>query len=238
MASQMAFSIIYEAGMTCFASTAAEYRALSNEVKYYFNNFPSRWADLKLISGEVGDKMSIARKTLDNKWYVGCITVDATTDTFKLDFLDSGKQYYAHIYTDKVDRRAVDYKKQTVTSQSSLTLSARANGGYVVLLEEIHECNPSSTYTYNTEQHWQTCTCGAEFNKAGHTYTKSVETPATCTTKGTSKYSCICGYSYTVQDIEIAKHSFTKQDTDSKYLKSEATCKEKAVYYKCCATAG
>ena len=238
MASQMAFSIIYESGMTCFASTAAEYRALSNEVKYYFNNFPSRWADLKLISGEVGDKMSIARKTLDNKWYVGCITVDATTDTFNLDFLDSGKQYYAHIYTDKDNRRAVDYKKQTVTSQSSLTLSARANGGYVVVLEEIHECNPSSTYTYNKEQHWQTCTCGAEFNKAGHTYTKSVETPATCTTKGTSKYTCNCGYSYTAQDIEIAKHSFTKQDTDSKYIKSEATCEAKAVYYKCCETCG
>ena len=36
-----------------------------------------------------------------------------------------------------------------------------------------------------------------------HSYTKTTQTAATCTTKGTSKYTCSCGYSYTSQDIAI-----------------------------------
>jgi len=152
MASQMAFSIIYESGMTCFASTAAEYNGLSAEVKHYYKNFPGRWADLKLLSGEVGDKMSIARKALNNNWYIGCITVDATTDTFKLDFLDDGREYVAHIYTDTDNRKAVAYKTQTVTSETSLTLSARANGGYVVLLEQVAQEPEISTSSSSSVQ--------------------------------------------------------------------------------------
>lgn len=34
-----------------------------------------------------------------------------------------------------------------------------------------------------------------------HNYNKTTQTAATCTTKGTSKYTCSCGYSYTSQDI-------------------------------------
>ncbi|MBO4962378.1 MAG: NPCBM/NEW2 domain-containing protein [Clostridia bacterium] len=285
MASQMAFSIIYESGMTCFASTAEEYRALNENVKYYYKNFPDRWADLKLISGEVGSKMSIARKSLNNKWYIGCITVDATTDTFKLDFLDSGKQYYAHIYTDKDDRNAVDYNKQTVTNNSSLTLSARANGGYVVLLEEIHVCsftekNTDSKYFSTSAtctspaKYFYSCTCGqkgsqlfeyASVNSSNHTgssvhggtanvhtkysccgatisskhsYTTTEEVKATCTTKGTTKYSCTCGYSYTAQDIPTIAHDFTKQVAEDSYLATKATCTQKATYYTCCSECG
>jgi len=232
MASQMAFSIIYESGMTCFASTAAEYNGLSNEVKFYYKNFPGKWTDLKLISGEVGDKMSIARKGENNNWYIGCITVDATTDTFTLDFLDSGKTYKAHIYTDKDDRKAVAYTSKDVTSTSSLTLSARANGGYVVLIEETHTCAPSSSkYFYDENNHWQQCTCSAKLNvekhdfvaettpnaanlAAGKTcteYAKYYKVCSVCGAKSTETYDYIAGgkldheYSY-VSDGEAGHH--------------------------------
>ncbi len=134
MASQMAFSVIYESGITCFASTVDEYRALSEDVKYYYKNFPGRWADLKLLSGEVGENMSIARKTADGKWYIGSITEKSRTDTFSLNFLDSGENYIAHIYTDKADRNSVDCQIKTLKSTDTLTLSQRANGGYAVVL--------------------------------------------------------------------------------------------------------
>lgn len=134
MASQMAFSVIYESGITCFASTVDEYRALSEDVKYYYKNFPGRWADLKLLSGEVGENMSIARKTADGKWYIGSISETSRTDTFSLNFLDSGENYIAHIYTDKADRNSVDCQIKTLKSTDTLTLSQRANGGYAVVL--------------------------------------------------------------------------------------------------------
>ena len=36
-----------------------------------------------------------------------------------------------------------------------------------------------------------------------HSYTKTTEIAATCVTKGTSRYTCTCGYTYTSQDIAI-----------------------------------
>ena len=149
MASQMAFSVIYESGMTCFASTADEYLALSDDIKYYYRNFPGRWADLKLLSGEVGENMSIARKTADGKWYIGSISETSRTDTFSLDFLDSGENYIAHVYTDKADRKSVDCEIKTLKSTDTLSLSQRANGGYVVVLvkesaEKEYDINKAS----------------------------------------------------------------------------------------------
>ena len=81
----------------------------------------------------------------------------------------------------------------------------------------------------------QTVTYTAQYTAAGHSYTSSVETEATCTEKGTSKYTCSsCGYSYTSQDIAALGHSYNTKDTSSTYLKSAATCTDAAVYYYKC----
>lgn len=48
--------------------------------------------------------------------------------------------------------------------------------------------------------------CGVTLSST-HSYTQSVQTAATCTEKGTSKYSCSCGYSYTAQDIKALGHA-------------------------------
>ena len=43
-----------------------------------------------------------------------------------------------------------------------------------------------------------------------------------------------CGQSYGA----LAAHSFTAETAEEQYLKSAATCTEKAVYYKSCAVCG
>ena len=67
-----------------------------------------------------------------------------------------------------------------------------------------------------------------------HSYTKTTQTAATCTAKGTSKYTCSCGYWYTSQDIAALGHDMTKQRAEAKYLKDAATCTAKAKYYYSC----
>ena len=54
---------------------------------------------------------------------------------------------------------------------------------------------------------------------------------ATCTEKAVCE---VCGGAYG----ELASHSFTAETVDAKYLKSAATCTEKAVYYKSCSACG
>lgn len=214
MASQMAFSIIYESGMTCFASTAAEYIALPTDVKRYYQNFPARWADMELLSGEVGDGMTIARKEPNNNWYVGAITVEAKTETVSLDFLDSGN-YTAYIYTDNPsDRRMVNCEVRAVTKNTSLTLTADDNGGFVILLEK--QCSYSSEYSKDATHHWFECTdsgCDNTTQKIAHTYDQrsgQLASEATCESLATYYYSCVCGQvgTQTYTAGSLASHDF------------------------------
>ena len=84
----------------------------------------------------------------------------------------------------------------------------------------------SNDWKSNETEHWQVCTCGAVFNKAEHS-----GGTATCTAKAVCE---VCKAEYG----EKLPHDFTAEAVDAKYLKSAATCTEKAVYYKSCAVCG
>ena len=67
---------------------------------------------------------------------------------------------------------------------------------------------------------------------AAHTETENCTGgTATCTHKAVCT---VCGGEYG----EMAAHSFTAEKAEAQYLKSAATCTEKAVYYKSCAACG
>ena len=56
--------------------------------------------------------------------------------------------------------------------------------------------------------------CGATIkNGSSHSYTQSVSVAATCTAKGTTKYTCSCGYSYTSQNIAALGHDYVGKVT-------------------------
>ena len=67
---------------------------------------------------------------------------------------------------------------------------------------------------------------------AAHTETENCHGgTATCTHKAVCT---VCGGEYG----EMAAHSFTAEKAEAQYLKSAATCTEKAIYYKSCAVCG
>ena len=70
--------------------------------------------------------------------------------------------------------------------------------------------------------HTKCSTCGATLSTA-HSYTKSTQTAATCTVKGTSKYTCSCGYYYTSQDIAALGHKSVNGGIASAHTKC-STC--------------
>ena len=65
----------------------------------------------------------------------------------------------------------------------------------------------SSTNGGTANVHTKYSCCGATISTE-HSYTRTTQTAATCTVKGTSKYTCSCGYSYTSQDINALGHSW------------------------------
>ena len=86
-----------------------------------------------------------------------------------------------------------------------------------------------STWTQNSDEKTHTRICKRD---TGHTETENCHGgTATCTAKAVCT---VCGGEYG----EMAAHSFTAEKAEAQYLKSAATCTEKAVYYKSCTVCG
>ena len=85
------------------------------------------------------------------------------------------------------------------------------------------------TWTQNSDEKTHTRIC---MRDTSHTETENCHGgTATCTAKAVCT---VCGGEYG----EMAAHSFTAEKAEAQYLKSAATCTEKAIYYKSCAVCG
>ena len=70
-----------------------------------------------------------------------------------------------------------------------------------------------------------------------HAYERTVVAP-TCTEQGYTLHTCDCGESYKDVYVNARGHKFTQKIAEEKYLKSKATCLEKAVYFYSCTNCG
>ena len=84
-------------------------------------------------------------------------------------------------------------------------------------------------WTQNSDEETHTRICKRD---TSHTETENCHGgTATCTEKAICE-DCNAAYG------EMAAHSFTAEKAEAQYLKSAATCTEKAIYYKSCAVCG
>ncbi|MFN3346042.1 MAG: glycoside hydrolase family 97 C-terminal domain-containing protein, partial [Chloroherpetonaceae bacterium] len=98
------------------------------------------WDETKILEAEIGDYLTIARKTKGKEeWFIGGITDEnARTSSITLDFLKANVQYEATIYSDAPDAhwqqnpKAYQIKKETVGSTSTLNLQLAPGGGYAI----------------------------------------------------------------------------------------------------------
>ena len=116
-----------------------------------------------------------------------------------------------------------DHKGSTAQPTCTTPAICTACGGTLAALG--HEWGPWTSGSDNT--HTRACK-----RDGTHTETKDCSGgTATCTAKAVCT---VCGGEYG----EMAAHSFTAEKAEAQYLKSAATCTEKAIYYKACAVCG
>ena len=133
---------------------------------------------------------------------------------------------------------------ETVTADYSVvtepTCSETGSGRYQASFEADWAVDQSSTVTLAALGHdfgaWTSNGDGTHTrvcaNDSSHTETGDCTGgTATCTAKAVCK---TCGGAYG----ELAAHTFTAEAAEAQYLKSAATCTEKAVYYKSCSACG
>ncbi|MBM2854938.1 MAG: glycoside hydrolase family 97 protein [Steroidobacteraceae bacterium] len=86
----------------------------------FIRDVPVDWADTRVLNGEVGDFVTIARKDHDSEdWYLGSVTDEnARRPRITLDFLDPRRSYSAQVYRDGDD---ADWK----TNAHSIVIETR-----------------------------------------------------------------------------------------------------------------
>jgi alpha-glucosidase len=131
-AHQLGMYVVYYSPlqMLCDAPTAYEKYP---DIMEFLSRVPVSWDDTKVLAGELGKYVVIARRKGD-VWYLGALTDwDEREITVDLaDFLPAG-DYEAHLYLDGVNahRKAEDYqvKTQAVSADESLTVTLKPGGG-------------------------------------------------------------------------------------------------------------
>ena len=103
----------------------------------FVKQVPTTWDDMKFINGEVGDYISIARRS-GNDWYIGMMTNWTPRDlTIPLDFLPEGN-FDAEIYADMEDSdiypNHLNKKIIQVSNQDTIPIKLASGGGDVLVI--------------------------------------------------------------------------------------------------------
>ncbi len=98
------------------------------------------WSETRVLNGEVGDYVTIARKDrFTDAWFLGALTDEqGRVLTVPLSFLDPGKTYRAEIYRDgpkahyRENRFEFEVEQREVTAAEVLTVRLAAGGGQAI----------------------------------------------------------------------------------------------------------
>jgi alpha-glucosidase len=132
LAYQTALGVIFQSNIQFFYVSEEMFNGSS--VKEFLKTCPTSWDDTKLIGGEPGKYVIIARKKGD-EWYVGAISGEEGPRTVSISlssFLESG-DYIAKIYKDGASKNEVVFEQKNVTKDSlSLKIPMLENGGCAI----------------------------------------------------------------------------------------------------------
>lgn len=101
----------------------------------FFEKIPTNWDETKVIEGQPGEYVTIARRRGDD-WFLGTITNDsARRMKIALDFLPKGKKYIATIYSDDPSVTTATHVRRTqrkVDASTALSVELSPSGGQAI----------------------------------------------------------------------------------------------------------
>ena len=106
----------------------------------FIRDVPTDWAQTRVLNGEVGDYVTMARKDRDSDdWYVGAVTDEQARELrIPLAFLDAGKTYTAEIYRDgdgagfDANPHAIAIERRSAHSTDTWPIRIAAGGGFAI----------------------------------------------------------------------------------------------------------
>ncbi|TBR14581.1 MAG: glycoside hydrolase family 97 protein [Lysobacter sp.] len=144
LARQLADYVVLYSPIQMVADLPEHYEARPDALRF-IEDVPTDWDDTRVINGEPGDFVTIARRERrGSDWYVGAVTDEnARTLKLPLGFLDPGRAYEAQIYRDgddadwKTNPFAFTVETRRVTRDDVLDLRLAPGGGQAIRLKAL-----------------------------------------------------------------------------------------------------
>jgi alpha-glucosidase len=142
LAKQLALYVVIYSPVQMLADTPENYAQYPGPMKF-LRDVPTDWQDTRVLNGEIGDFVTIARKERGGEgWYIGAVgDEEARNVAFNLDFLTPGKRYTAEIYRDGDDadyrtpkRHSIIIENKVLTRADRLNLWIAPGGGFAIRL--------------------------------------------------------------------------------------------------------
>ena len=139
LAKQLAQYVVLYSPIQMAADLPEHYEARPDAFEF-IRDVPVDWDDTRVLNGEVGDFVTIARKDRGtDDWYLGSVTDEHARElTVPLPFLDAGRRYEARIYRDGAradwQRAPFEFERETreVGAGDTLTLRLAPGGGQAI----------------------------------------------------------------------------------------------------------
>jgi alpha-glucosidase len=139
MAKQLALYVVIYSPIQMAADLIENYE--QNMAPFQFiKDVPADWSETRVLNGEVGDFVTIARKDRKSEsWYLGAVTdEEGRVLPVSLSFLTPGKRYRAQIYRDgpnahyRSNGKSIVIEERSVTSADTLNLKLAPGGGQAI----------------------------------------------------------------------------------------------------------
>ena len=139
IAKQLALYVVIYSPIQMAADLPENYAKFPKPFQF-IKDVPVDWAETRVLNGEVGDYVTMARKDRNSEdWYLGAITDESPRSLrVPLGFLAAGRKYWATIYRDGVDAgfegnpASIEIQTRRVASTDTLTLQLAPGGGQAV----------------------------------------------------------------------------------------------------------
>ena len=139
IAKQLALYVVLYSPIQMAADLPENYAKFPKPFQF-IKDVPTDWDQTRVLNGEVGDYVTMARKDRNSDdWYLGSISDEQPrTLDVKLDFLDAGRRYWATIYRDGADAgfegnpASVEIETRPVSRADTLALKLAPGGGQAI----------------------------------------------------------------------------------------------------------
>ncbi|MBK5208109.1 MAG: glycoside hydrolase family 97 protein [Flavobacteriaceae bacterium] len=143
IAQQLALYVVIYSPVQMAADLIENYEG--NPAFQFIKDVGVDWQTTKVLNGEIGDFVTIARKERSSEnWFVGGITDENSREmNISFEFLSPDTNYEAIIYEDGKDAdwdknpTAINIRKIEITNQSDLKLKLASGGGFAISLKPL-----------------------------------------------------------------------------------------------------